>query len=120
MSEGDVVPVEILDAKFLDAVRLDPETVINLGTAFDELVVKHLGVIAPEVGVPHVVNDFPVRDQLGACASLRQHHDESVALDHAEIRRLVPEPVVGESKLVAIIIGRLHHVRHEEDRCAAD
>ena len=46
-------------------------------------------------------------------ASLRPKPD--VTVENDEIRGMSPEPVVGEPKRIAVVIGREHHIAHEQD-----
>ena len=47
---------------------------------------------------------------------MTMHDDDAIAFHHAERRRLIPEALVVEAQLVAIIIGSRDHIGYGEKK----
>src|SRR5690242_7519736 len=77
-----------------------------------------VGVVHPNVCVPHfaVRVGFPVG--LHACAgNLVEHDRHPTPPHHAEARRLSPEALILKAKLVAVVVGGRDHIVDQEERC---
>jgi hypothetical protein len=107
--------IKILYTKLLDTIRFESQLVIDPGTATLILGEKGFDILHPEVDIPHLLHDTPMWEKFCIGRCLAEHDCLSVASNHAEIRWLTPESIVGETEFVSKIVGRCHHIPNEED-----
>src|SRR5688500_19078054 len=117
LAERDVVIVYVLHAKFLYAIWLDAEVVVDNRASLLELFVDGFHVVHPEVDVPHLVDDSPVRDELRVRGCLAQHHGVAVTTNHAEVGRLTPKAIVREAEPITEIVSSRCDIPDKQDWC---
>jgi hypothetical protein len=63
LPESYVVSVRILDAELTEAVWGVVDRVVDSGASVLDLGVDGIDIVHADVGVPHLVDDLPVRDE---------------------------------------------------------
>lgn len=115
LSKRNIVTIKILYAKFLDSIGLESQLVINPGITLIILNIKSFDIVYPKVNIPHLLHDTPVRNELHPGRCLAEHDGVSVASNHAEIRRLAPQSIVGEAQFISKVIRRCPYIPNKQD-----
>src|SRR5678810_633921 len=107
LSKTQAITVAVFHVEVATTVLLVTNVPHNLHTLRLELRVECVSILYPNVCVPS--SSLRIHGAIGthdtSLVELGQHDHNSIALDHTERWRLLPETFVTETKLVSIVVS---------------